>query len=109
MSTTIEEHVIHRELWLQQLHATLIIAKKDMLIYYLKPPVIIFGVIFPIFFFLAFAVGRSLPLETLLPGMLAMTLFFTASAVGAGALLIMGLGISWLSVFVFNRRKTFTD
>jgi ABC-2 type transport system permease protein len=59
-----------------------VIAKKDAMIYYLKPPVFIFGVLFPIFFFLAFAIGREVPPEKIVPGMLAMALFFTASAVG---------------------------
>lgn len=66
----------------QQAHAALVVAKKDMMIYYLKPPVLIFGVIFPVFFFLAFAVGRPVRVEAMVPGMLAMALFFTASAVG---------------------------
>ena len=68
--------------WRQQVHAALVIAKKDAMIYYLKPPVFTFGLIFPIFFFLAFAVGRAVPAHALVPGMLAMALFFTASAVG---------------------------
>jgi len=69
-------------IWSDQIHAALVIARKDMRIYYLKPPVIIFGVIFPIFFFLAFAIGRPVPVADMVPGMLAMALFFTASAVG---------------------------
>lgn len=52
------------------------------MIYYLKAPVFTFGLIFPLFFFLAFAVGRAVPAHALVPGMLAMALFFTASAVG---------------------------
>ena len=75
----IDEHV---SLWRSQTHAALVIARKDMRIYYLKPPVLIFGVIFPIFFFLAFAMGRSAALETMVPGMLAMVVFFTGSSVG---------------------------
>jgi len=53
-----------------------------MRIYYLKPPVLIFGVTFPLFFFLAFAVGRPVAMYAMVPGLLAMALFFTASAVG---------------------------
>ena len=68
--------------WQRQFRLALVVAKKDMLIYYLKPPVIVFGIILPVFFFLAFAVGRPFPLEQMVPGMLAMALFFTASAVG---------------------------
>lgn len=72
----------NRSLWKNQIRAALVITKKDMMIYYFKPPVLIFGVIFPVFFFLAFALGRPFPIEAMVPGMLAMALFFTASAVG---------------------------
>lgn len=68
--------------WRRQFHGAYVIAKKDAMIYYLKPPVFIFGVLFPIFFFLAFALGREVSPRTIVPGMLAMALFFTASAVG---------------------------
>lgn len=67
---------------LRQLHAAYVVAKKDALIYYLKPPVISFGIVFPAFFYLAFAAGRNVPTETMVPGITAMALFFTASAVG---------------------------
>jgi ABC-2 type transport system permease protein len=66
----------------QQLHAALVIAKKDVRIYYFKAPVMTFGLIFPLFFFLAFAVGRPVAPGALVPGMLVMALFFSASAVG---------------------------
>jgi ABC-2 type transport system permease protein len=66
----------------QQARLTLVVAKKDATIYYLKAPVITFGLIFPVFFFLAFAIGRAVPSDALVPGMLAMALFFSASAVG---------------------------
>ena len=52
------------------------------MIYYLKPPVISFGIVFPLFFYLAFAAGRSVPTEMMVPGIVAMALFFTASAIG---------------------------
>ena len=66
----------------RQAHAAYVIAKKDALIYYLKPPVISFGIVFPLFFYLAFAAGRSVPTATMVPGIVAMALFFTASAIG---------------------------
>jgi ABC-2 type transport system permease protein len=37
------------------------IAKKDIRIYYLKGPVLIFGILFPTFLFLAFVIGRNVP------------------------------------------------
>ena len=69
-------------LWWEQARVALVIAKKDVRIYYFKPPVVTFGLVFPLFFFLAFAVGRPVPLVSLVPSVLAMALFFSASAVG---------------------------
>lgn len=66
----------------RQAHAAYVVAKKDALIYYLKPPVISFGMVFPFFFYLAFAAGRNVPASSMVPGIVAMALFFTASAVG---------------------------
>ena len=60
----------------------LIVLKKNVLLYYLKPPVLIFGILFPVFFFLAFRMGRPIPAGQAVPGMVAMALWFTASAVG---------------------------
>ena len=56
------------------------IAKKNIRIYYLKGPVLIFGILFPTFLFLAFAIGRNVPADSLVPGLIGMALFFTASA-----------------------------
>jgi len=68
--------------WRRQFHGALVIAKKNALLYYLQPPVLIFGVLFPVFFFLAFKMGRPVPSENIVPGMVAMALWFTSSAVG---------------------------
>jgi len=68
--------------WRRQLHGSLVILKKNARLYYLKPPVLIFGVLFPMFFFLAFKIGRPIAPENVVPGMVAMALWFTASAVG---------------------------
>jgi len=65
----------------QQARCALAIAKKDIRIYYFKGPVIIFGILFPLFLFLSFAIGRNLSLEFMLPGLLGMILFFTATAI----------------------------
>ncbi len=58
------------------------VVKKDMLIFYLKGPVIIMGLVFPFFLFLAFLVGRNLTGVQLFTGLTAMTAFFTSTAVG---------------------------
>lgn len=59
-----------------------VIAEKNMRIYYLKAPVLIFGIILPFFLCLAFIMGREISLAALVPGVVGMTLFFTSSSVG---------------------------
>jgi len=66
---------------LQQARRSLAIARKDMRIYYVKGPVIIFGVLFPVFLFLSFTIGRQLSVDFMIPGLLGMILFFTATSV----------------------------
>ncbi|MHA1429850.1 MAG: ABC transporter permease [Candidatus Freyarchaeota archaeon] len=70
-----------RKEYVTQFRRALVIAKKDIRIYYLKGPVIIFGVLIPLFLYLAFSIGRSIPINTLVAGLMAMTLFFTSTAV----------------------------
>ncbi|MGZ5116537.1 MAG: hypothetical protein ACXWCP_15495 [Burkholderiales bacterium] len=76
------KYVSRSETFTWQARAAWVVTKKNVLIYYLKPPVITFGMIFPLFFYLAFAAGHSGPVETMVPGIISMALFFTASAVG---------------------------
>ncbi len=66
----------------EQFRRSWAIAKKDIRIYYIKGPVLIFGIFMPLFMFLAFLMGsRQLPLSFLISGLVGMTLFFTATAV----------------------------
>ncbi|MGQ9734944.1 MAG: ABC transporter permease, partial [Candidatus Bipolaricaulia bacterium] len=65
----------------EQLRRALAIARKDIRIYYSKGPVVVFGVLFPVFLFLAFAIGRHMSIESMISGLLGMILFFTATAV----------------------------
>jgi ABC-2 type transport system permease protein len=65
----------------QQLRRALAIARKDIRIYYSKGPVVVFGVLFPVFLFLSFTVGRHMSIDFMIPGLLGMILFFTATAV----------------------------
>jgi ABC-2 type transport system permease protein len=68
--------------FLDQLKRSLGIMKKDIRIYYLKGPVVIFGFLMPLFLFLAFFIGsRNLSIEFLISGLIGMTVFFTATAV----------------------------
>jgi len=64
------------------LSAAWVIAKKDARIYYLRAPTLMFGIMFPFVMFLSFAIGRSSPIDILIPGLVAMTIFFSASSIG---------------------------
>lgn len=66
----------------QSLRSIWTVAEKNIKIYYLKPPVIIFGLMFPLFLFLAFYLGREVDLFVFFPGIMAMCIFFTSSSVG---------------------------
>lgn len=65
-----------------QLKRSLAIMRKDILIYYLKGPVIIFGILIPLFLFLAFLTGsKNLSTSFLISGLIGMTMLFTATSV----------------------------
>jgi ABC-2 type transport system permease protein len=64
-----------------QLRRALAITEKDIRIYYLKGPVLIYGILFPMFLFLAFFLGRGMSMDFMISGLLSMTVFFTATAV----------------------------
>ena len=66
---------------LQQTRRSLAIARKDIRIYYSKGPVVIFGLLFPIFLFLTFTIGRNMTVDFLIPGLLGMILFSTATGI----------------------------
>ena len=58
------------------------LAKKDLRIYYKRGPVVIFGLIMPFFLFLAYFIGRNMPVERLFPGLLGMTIYFSSMSIG---------------------------
>ncbi|OPX62291.1 MULTISPECIES: ABC transporter permease [unclassified Methanoregula] len=64
-----------------ELFAAWAIAKKDIRIYYLKPNIIVSGAMFPLFMFLAFAVGRPAEPAVMIPGLVAITILFSASSI----------------------------
>ena len=72
------ENSIH---W-DQFKRSLFIVEKNIRIYYSKGPVIIFGLLMPFFLFLSFYIGRDISIEDLIPGLLGMTAFFTATSTG---------------------------
>jgi len=67
---------------LSQIKRCWAIVKKNIRVYYSKGPVVIFGLMIPFFLFLSFYIGRNLPPEAMIPGLLGMTAFFTSAAVG---------------------------
>lgn len=66
----------------EQLKRAFAISRKDLTIYFLKGPTLIFGLLLPSFLFIAFMLGRNLSIEILMPGLVGMALFFTTSAIG---------------------------
>lgn len=64
------------------LSAAWAITKKDMRIYYIKPGTLMFGVLFPLFMFLSFAVGKNAPAATFIPGLISITILFSSSSIG---------------------------
>ncbi len=71
---------------LEQLQRSFVVAKKDVWIYYAKGPVMVFGLIFPLFLLIAFTIGRSMTVKDLFPGLMGMAIFFTSTAVGPAIL-----------------------
>lgn len=68
--------------FVEQLKRSFAISKKNVKIYYSKGPVIIFGLLFPLFLFLAYTIGREMSVKELMPGLIGMTVFFTSTSVG---------------------------
>ena len=64
-----------------EISAAWAIAKKDMRIYYFRPNIIVSGIFFPVFMFLSFAIGKNAPPGTLIPGLISITLLFSASQI----------------------------
>ena len=74
--------LMESNLYWEQFKRSFAIVKKNVRIYYSKGPVIIFGLLVPFFLFLSFYIGRNISVEALIPGLLGMTAFFTATSVG---------------------------
>jgi len=58
------------------------IAAKDMKIYYLRTPSLMFGILFPFSMFFSFVVGRNMPISRAVPVLVAQTVFFASSTIG---------------------------
>jgi ABC-2 type transport system permease protein len=72
--------------WLQRLQDELAqawaVAVKDVRVYYLTPPMIMFGLLLPFFLFFSFSIKREIGVEVGMARLLALTTFFTASSAG---------------------------
>jgi len=58
------------------------VAIKDVRVYYLTPPMIMFGLMMPLFMFLSFSVRREMEAAQSIARLLALVTFFTASSAG---------------------------
>ena len=58
-----------------------ILSKKNISLYVKKGPVLIFGLLFPFFMTLSWAIGRAIPINHMFIGIVSMTSFFTATAI----------------------------
>ena len=58
-----------------------ILSKKNISLYIKKGPVLIFGLLFPFFMTLSWAIGRAIPINHVFIGIVSMTSFFTATAI----------------------------
>jgi ABC-2 type transport system permease protein len=58
------------------------VALKDVRVYYLTPPMIMFGLMMPFFMFFSFSVRREMAAAQSIARLLALTTFFTASSAG---------------------------
>lgn len=71
---------------LDELKRSWAITVKDMKIYYLRPPALMFGILFPIALFFTFAIGRNIPNDKLIPLLAAQTVFWASSSIGPVAI-----------------------
>ena len=70
-------------MWRYNLRGIYYIALKDMKTYYLKPPTISWGIVFPVAWVLAFYLRNPVNFEDLVPGLIAMTVIFSTTAAEA--------------------------
>ena len=58
----------------------LTVVVKDVRVYYMTPPMIMFGLLMPIFLFFSFSIKRDIGIEAGIARLLALNTFFTASS-----------------------------
>ncbi len=67
----------------EEIKKSYFIAKKDMGAYYLKPPLISWGLMLPIVFVLAFYFRNPMGIKEVVPGLIGMTLLFSSTSMAA--------------------------
>jgi ABC-2 type transport system permease protein len=70
-------------MWRDDLRGIYFIALKDLKTYYLKPPSISWGIVFPLSWILAFYLRNPQNFEQLVPGLIGMTILFSTTAAEA--------------------------
>jgi len=70
-------------MWRDNLRGIFYIALKDMKTYYLKPPAVSWGIVFPITWILAFYLRNPGDFKELVPGLIAMTILFSTTSAEA--------------------------
>jgi ABC-2 type transport system permease protein len=70
-------------MWRNNLRGIYYIFLKDMRTYYLKPPAVSWGIVFPAAWILAFHLRNPRSFEELVPGLIAMTVLFSTTAAEA--------------------------
>jgi ABC-2 type transport system permease protein len=68
---------------MDEIAKTYFIAKKDMRAYYLKPPLISWGLMLPIVFVLAFYFRNPMGIKEVVPGLIGLTLLFSCTSMAA--------------------------
>ena len=74
------------ESMMNNLRKAVAIAWKDSKIYYFSAPTVMMGLLFPVLMFLTFWIGRDLSVYEALPGLAALTAFFSGSSIGVTTL-----------------------
>lgn len=67
--------------WIVNIKNALFIAEKDVKIYFLKAPNLIFGIFLPVVLYFAFAIGRAVEITIAIPGLVAIAMFFGTGAI----------------------------
>ncbi|MCK4964491.1 MAG: ABC transporter permease [Dehalococcoidia bacterium] len=71
---------------LDEIRRSWAITVKDVKVYYMRPPTLMFGILFPVALFFTFSVGRNMSPDRLIPVLVAQTVFWSASSIGPVAI-----------------------